>query len=226
MNFNYLIFFLFFFFFFNDTATTEIYTTYDTLSLHDALPISEQPCVRAMESALPAGPVGHGHLVRLPGVAHLEEPLDRRGTYALALEIALGGPRERAKARLQHALERRHHAQRAAIVPHHLGREHSPGREEPRLARHVDAADAERRRQLGGVQRARAPEGDQREEARIVPALDRDHAQRALHGRVRDPHDAGRCRLDGAAEAARERRDRPLGARAVEAHRAAQELAL
>src|SRR2546422_10632282 len=29
--------FLFFFFFFNDTATTEIYT----LSLHDALPISE-----------------------------------------------------------------------------------------------------------------------------------------------------------------------------------------
>src|SRR2546425_2511318 len=33
-------FLLFFFFFFNDTATTEIYT----LSLHDALPISER-CV-------------------------------------------------------------------------------------------------------------------------------------------------------------------------------------
>src|SRR6059036_4340673 len=32
----------FFFFFFNDTATTEIYTTYDTLSLHDALPISDR----------------------------------------------------------------------------------------------------------------------------------------------------------------------------------------
>src|SRR6184192_3368666 len=31
---------LFFFFFFNDTATTEIYTSIDTLSLHDALPIS------------------------------------------------------------------------------------------------------------------------------------------------------------------------------------------
>src|SRR6184192_1968772 len=30
----------FFFFFFNDTATTEIYTSIDTLSLHDALPIS------------------------------------------------------------------------------------------------------------------------------------------------------------------------------------------
>src|SRR6187397_527968 len=30
---------LFLFFFFNDTATTEIYTVYNTLSLHDALPI-------------------------------------------------------------------------------------------------------------------------------------------------------------------------------------------
>src|SRR5216117_4503313 len=30
----------FFFFFFNDTATTEIYTRKDTLSLYDALPIS------------------------------------------------------------------------------------------------------------------------------------------------------------------------------------------
>src|SRR6184192_3884729 len=28
------------FFFFNETATTEIYTSIDTLSLHDALPIS------------------------------------------------------------------------------------------------------------------------------------------------------------------------------------------
>src|SRR5213082_78385 len=32
----------FFFFFFNDTATTEIYTVSDTLSLHDALPISKR----------------------------------------------------------------------------------------------------------------------------------------------------------------------------------------
>src|SRR5216110_4037711 len=31
---------LFVFFFFNDTATTEIYTSSHTLSLHDALPIS------------------------------------------------------------------------------------------------------------------------------------------------------------------------------------------
>src|SRR5881392_3899743 len=32
-----------FFFFFNDTATTEIYTTHNTLSLHDALPILGAP---------------------------------------------------------------------------------------------------------------------------------------------------------------------------------------
>src|SRR5215204_7784779 len=35
----FMVLFFFFFFFFNDTATTEIYT----LSLHDALPISEPP---------------------------------------------------------------------------------------------------------------------------------------------------------------------------------------
>src|SRR5213595_4325064 len=34
-----IMFGILFFFFFNDTATTEIYTTEDTLSLHDALPI-------------------------------------------------------------------------------------------------------------------------------------------------------------------------------------------
>src|SRR5881396_4402825 len=36
-----MFFFLYssFFFFFNDTATTEIYTVRNTLSLHDALPI-------------------------------------------------------------------------------------------------------------------------------------------------------------------------------------------
>src|SRR6187551_36608 len=44
-----------FFFFFNDTATTEIYTTHNTLSLHDALPISRGvlgPLQRRRSSAL------------------------------------------------------------------------------------------------------------------------------------------------------------------------------
>ena len=35
------------FFFFNDTATTEIYTSGNTLSLHDALPIWENKEIRS-----------------------------------------------------------------------------------------------------------------------------------------------------------------------------------
>ena len=47
----------------NDTATTEIYTWYDTLSLHDALPIYageyEQALVAEFESYLPDQPPWH-----------------------------------------------------------------------------------------------------------------------------------------------------------------------
>src|SRR6058998_1770739 len=39
--------YLAYFFFFNDTATTEIYTVMNTLSLHDALPISGGESQRA-----------------------------------------------------------------------------------------------------------------------------------------------------------------------------------
>src|SRR6187455_3885448 len=45
-----------FFFFFNDTATTEIYTVMNTLSLHDALPIWRQAAVARAQ----------GKAVRLP----------------------------------------------------------------------------------------------------------------------------------------------------------------
>src|SRR5213075_678467 len=47
-----------FFFFFNDTATTEIYTTRHTLSLHDALPILL--CIAMM--------LGGAALITLPGL--------------------------------------------------------------------------------------------------------------------------------------------------------------
>src|SRR3712207_6987540 len=43
------------FFFFNDTATTEIYT----LSLHDALPISDPRVVRPVLGELPPQPARH-----------------------------------------------------------------------------------------------------------------------------------------------------------------------
>src|SRR6058998_4360316 len=41
-----------FFFFFNDTATTEIYTVMNTLSLHDALPISNTSAIAASGRAV------------------------------------------------------------------------------------------------------------------------------------------------------------------------------
>src|SRR3712207_8342519 len=47
-------------FFFNDTATTEIYT----LSLHDALPISDEQGLRLLRQPRRAGPVGHRCLSR------------------------------------------------------------------------------------------------------------------------------------------------------------------
>src|SRR3546814_6401182 len=43
------------YFFFNDTATTEIYTSLHTLSLHDALPIYNSNKVKA-SAAAPANP--------------------------------------------------------------------------------------------------------------------------------------------------------------------------
>src|SRR6187431_1059052 len=45
-------------FFFNDTATTEIYTTVHTLSLHDALPIYARMCAGAFSS--PGSTCSHG----------------------------------------------------------------------------------------------------------------------------------------------------------------------
>src|SRR6187549_4275247 len=56
MNLLHLFYFYFFFFFFNDTATTEIYTGWYTLSLHDALPIS--PDAGPGPNSGPAGPDG------------------------------------------------------------------------------------------------------------------------------------------------------------------------
>src|SRR5256885_5452879 len=58
-----------FFFFFNDTATTEIYT----LSLHDALPISEgNPRDPALQPRERREPVHHEELSG--------EPVDRKST--------------------------------------------------------------------------------------------------------------------------------------------------
>src|SRR5213594_2037248 len=51
---------MFFFFFFNDTATTEIYTSVHTLSLHDALPISPRARRGSGRAGRPVRPLDHG----------------------------------------------------------------------------------------------------------------------------------------------------------------------
>ena len=94
------------------------------------------------------------------------------------------------------------------------------------MPRYVHAREPELRRQLRGVHGARAAECDEREVAGILPALDRDHAHRTLHGGRRHAHDPRGGVLDRAAEATRERRDCGDGAPAVDVERAAQELRL
>src|SRR6186997_2885346 len=68
--------FVFFFFFFNDTATTEIYTTTDTLSLHDALPIP--PATSAPPRRMARTPATDGTRASVPtfggGSAPYREP--------------------------------------------------------------------------------------------------------------------------------------------------------
>src|SRR5260221_8488493 len=58
------LWFMFFFFFFNDTATTEIYT----LSLHDALPISQDYDIAVLDLGLP----------RRPGIHSIQYPQNQR----------------------------------------------------------------------------------------------------------------------------------------------------
>ena len=54
------------FFFFNDTATTEIYTLVDTLSLHDALPIYGNAMEMERERRKDAGKKEHSISIAFP----------------------------------------------------------------------------------------------------------------------------------------------------------------
>ena len=60
-------------FFFNDTATTEIYTGEDTLSLHDALPILFREHLRRMCNLLFLDGMSYKYQLNLPGLlCHLK----------------------------------------------------------------------------------------------------------------------------------------------------------
>src|SRR5881227_3944268 len=63
----------FLFFFFNDTATTEIYTTVHTLSLHDALPICQSILV-GTPSGVTLGPEGGAHQSVVTPSVGIEQP--------------------------------------------------------------------------------------------------------------------------------------------------------
>ena len=80
------------------------------------------------------------------------------------------------------------------------------------LCRTVREAFTERKLTMcsaSGTFNAIDAERDEREPSWIMTALHRDHAQRALHTRVRDAHDARRSALEIAAERARDRSQRP-----------------
>src|SRR3712207_7080262 len=73
------------FFFFNDTATTEIYT----LSLHDALPISDRRLLglrRQRLQPVPQEVIGHLELLGGRQAGELIEPDDARPEVACAVE--------------------------------------------------------------------------------------------------------------------------------------------
>src|SRR5213079_2557176 len=100
--------FIFFVFFFNDTATTEIYTTTDTLSLHDALPIYHGVSGREVEAelvlvggrvgarVLRAGKLGPGPLRRAPlrGERHRAGGAVRDGVRQVDVVAQVGEPAE------------------------------------------------------------------------------------------------------------------------------------
>ncbi len=82
--------------------------------------------------------------------------------------------------------------ERARVVFDDIAYQDAEGRERTGILRHDDARDAERARQVAGVHAAGAAEGDEREVTRIVAALDRDHADGLLHGRIHYAHYTGR----------------------------------
>ena len=77
-----------------------------------------------------------------------------------------------------------------------IGEQHADGREIARLGRHDHGADFELAGERRGVERPAAAEGEQREVARVVAALDGDLADRAGHRHRGDCEHPLRRRLD------------------------------
>ena len=103
-----------------------------------------------------------------------------------------------------------------------VGGQHADRAEHARQRRHHHAADAEIARHVERVDAAVAADGDQRQVARVAPALHRHGADRARHGRVGDGADAVRRILQRQAERlGHVRQDRPLAQAPVDGQPAA-----
>src|SRR3989475_10738572 len=106
---------LFIFFFFNDTATTEIYT----LSLHDALPISDllEHVERLLEIRLSLAREPHDQVRRERHLRHRVADLTHELEVALARVAAVHALENAVRTRLEREVEvlahLRHVAQRA-----------------------------------------------------------------------------------------------------------------
>ena len=118
-------------------------------------------------------------------------------------------------------VERRHGGAHESLAQ--VGHDQPLRAQDAGCERHEAARDAEALRHVGRVQRPGAAERQQREGARIMPALDRDRADRPHHVGDDDPEHAVRGALDRKAEPLGERRDRIAGERCVERHVAAEQ---
>src|SRR6187397_2297909 len=76
------------FFFFNDPATTEIYTVYNTLSLHDALPISIAPsALREAPDLTLLGPAERWILSRAAATRSEEHTSELQSLYTISYAV-------------------------------------------------------------------------------------------------------------------------------------------
>ncbi len=129
----------------------------------------------------------------LAEVAHLQALLDHRlAAVALARERAHGALPQRLQRAVEHLAAvrvARVHEQRGGQVRAQPRGQQAERRGVARVRRHEHLADAEDLGDAGGVERAGASEGDEREVARIDALLDRDHAERVHHVVVGELHD-------------------------------------
>ena len=135
-------------------------------------------------------------LVALSGVAHVEFAAEAcvllGHAFGLQLLTRLGFEPGIDRLGMFRADLVERHEFRADVVMHHVGAEQAQRREGARTWRHEDAPHVELFRHGGGMDRARAAEGQQREGREIDAALGGKHAHLVGHAHVDDAPDSRR----------------------------------